>query len=126
VVTSDGSTGYFSPATHRQGEVWRVSPVDSGTPEPLVDNLQSRIPMWPHQYDLSPDDEWLATPLKDRDTTNIWVISTADASLHQITDFQKRPTLITRQTSWSSDSKYIFAALLESDADIVLLEGALP
>ena len=92
---------------------------------PLITNLQPRIPMYPHHYALSFDDRWLATPLMDRGTTNLWLISTEDGSLHQITDFQQRSTIIGRQVSWSSDNKYIFAALLETDADIVLLEGAL-
>jgi Tol biopolymer transport system component len=124
-VTSDEGTGYFMPTAYRQGEVWRVTPVDAGTPEFLISNLQSRIPLWPHQYALSPDDYWLATPLRDDGTTNLWLISTDDASLRKITDFAERPTTIGRQVSWSSDSKYIFAALMETDADIVLLDGAL-
>jgi Tol biopolymer transport system component len=82
--------------------------------------------VWPHQYTLSPDDRWLAAPLKDRGTTNLWIISTKDGSLRQVTDFQQRPTTIGRQVSWSTDGKYIFAALVETDADIVLLKGALP
>ena len=64
-------------------------------------------------------------PLKDRGTTNLWVISTADGSFRQITDF-KRPTLIARQVSWSLDGKSIFAAVVENDADIMLLDGMLP
>ena len=82
--------------------------------------------MWPHQYALSSDDLWLATPLKDRGTTNLWIISTKDGSLRQVTDFQQRSTTIGRQVSWSADNRYIFAALVETDADIVLLKGALP
>jgi Tol biopolymer transport system component len=126
VVTSDGTTAYFSPSAYRPGEVWKATPVDTGTPEPLVTNLKARIPVWPHQYDLSSDDRWLAAPLKDHETTNLWIISTEDGSLRQVTDFQQRPTTIGRQVSWSTDNKYIFAALVETDADIVLLEGALP
>jgi len=124
-VTSDLRAGYFSPSNYEQGEVWKASPVDA-EPELLVGNLQSRIPIWPHSYHLSPDDRWLATPLRDRETTNIWKISTRDGSLHQVTDFGRRATTIGRQVSWSSDGAYIFAALLETDADIVMLEGVLP
>ena len=112
--------------SHRPGEVWKASPLDAKTAEPLIKNLALRIPIWPHQYSLSPDDRWLATPLKDRGTTNVWIISTKDGSLRQITDYQQRATTIGRQVSWSSDNKYIFAALVETDADIVLLDGALP
>ena len=125
-VTSDGSTAYFMSNSHRPGEVWKASPLDAKTAEPLITNLALRIPIWPHQYSLSPDDRWLAAPLKDRGTTNVWIISTKDGSLRQITDFQQRATTIGRQVSWSSDNKYIFAALVETDADIVLLDGALP
>jgi Tol biopolymer transport system component len=126
-VTSDGTTGYFCPSSARQGELWRVSPVDTGIPERLpVGDLQSRIPMWPHHYDLSPNDEWLATPLKDGGTTNIFIISTEDGRIEPVTDFQQRATMIARQVCWSSDSKFIFAAVLETDSDIVLLEGAIP
>ena len=126
VTTSGGTTAYFSPSSKRPGEVWKATPVDTGTPEPLVTNLQARVPMFPHQYTLSSDDLWLAAPLKDRGTTNLWIISTKDGSLRQVTDFQQRPTTIGRQVSWSADNKYIFAALVETDADIVLLKGALP
>ena len=125
-VTADGTTGYFSPDTQRQGEVWKATPMDTGTPEALVTNLASRIPLLPHQYVLSSNDRWLAAPLRDRGTTNLWIISTKDGSLRPVTDFQQRSTTIGRQVSWSTDNKYIFAALVETDADIVLLEGVLP
>ena len=125
MISSDGSTGYFISSPTRQGEVWKVSPVETGTPETLIGNLDSRIPLWPHRYALSPDDRWLATPLQDRGTVNLWLISTQDGSLRQITDFGQRPTMICRQVSWSSDSKYLFAALMEADADVVLFEGVL-
>ncbi len=125
LVSSDGTTAYFNPANARQGEVWSATPVDTGTPRPLVVDLQSRIPLWPHHYALSPDDRWLAAPLRDRGTTNLWLISTADGSLRPVTDFQGRSTTIGRAVSWTSDGKYLFAALLETDADIVLLNGVI-
>ncbi|MCH7935242.1 MAG: DPP IV N-terminal domain-containing protein [Gemmatimonadetes bacterium] len=122
-VASDGVTGYFSPSEARQGEVWTATPIETGTPRALRVDLQSRIPLWPHLYALSPDDRWLAAPLKDRGTTNLFLISTEDGTLHRITDFEQRSVTIGRQVSWTRDGKYIFAALLETDADIVLLEG---
>jgi Tol biopolymer transport system component len=125
LVTSDGSTAYFCPSDDRPEEVWRVSPVESGTPEPFFSIDPSRIPLWPHMYALSPDDRWLAAPFRERGTTDLFLISTEDGSLRQVTDFQGRATTIGRQVSWSSDGKHVFAALMESDADIVLLEGAL-
>jgi len=85
----------------------------------------SRIPLLPTGYALSPDDHWLAVPLKDGGTTNLWVISTADGSFHQITDF-KRPTLIARQVSWAPDGKSLYAAVVDIDADIMSFDGMLP
>jgi Tol biopolymer transport system component len=125
LVTSDGTTGFFARSDYLQGQIWKAAPLESGTPE-LICDLQSRLPMWPHIFALGPDDRWLATPLRDRGTTNLWLVSTADGALRQVTDFGQRATTIGRQLSWSSDGRYLFAALLESDADIVLLEGALP
>jgi Tol biopolymer transport system component len=122
-VTADGRTGYFNPSDNGQGEVWTATPIETGEMQLLRGALESRIPLYPHKYALSPDGRWLATPLRDHGTTNLWLISTADATLHQITDFQQRSTTIGRQVSWSRDSRHILAALLETDADIVLLGG---
>jgi Tol biopolymer transport system component len=126
MITSDGSTGYFSPSTARVGEVWNITPVEGGIRTPLRTDLGPRVPLIPHEYALSPDDAWLATPLMDQGTTNLWLISTADGALRQVTDFQHEPTLICREVSWSSDSRYVFAALMKTSADIVLIDIALP
>jgi Tol biopolymer transport system component len=74
----------------------------------------------------SPDGEWLAMPLTDADTSNLWTIPTRGGSLRQLTNFSKRPIVITRRVSWSPDSKYLYAAVAESDSDVVLLKGLLP
>jgi Tol biopolymer transport system component len=124
MVTADGSTGYFQHSQSRGDEVWKARPLETGESKRLV-NVRGRLPSQPHQFDLSPNDLWLAVPLKDQETTNLWKVDTKDGSLHQITDFGQRATLIARQVSWSRDSKYIFAALLETDADVVLIDGAL-
>lgn len=124
LVTSDEKTGYFARSDYTEGEIWRVTPIETGTPE-LICDLQSRLPMWPHVFALSPNDRWLATPLRDQGTTNLWLVLTEDKSLRPITDFEQRATTIGRTVSWSRDSKYIFAALIETDADIVLLNGVL-
>ena len=83
----------------------------------------SRVPLWPTGFALSPDGRWLAVQLKDNGTTNIWAIPTDGGPYRQLTDFGRRPILIARQVSWSRDGKFIFAALAERDADIVLLDG---
>ena len=72
---------------------------------------------------LSPDGRWLAMPLLDGFTNNIWVLSTDDGRLHQVTNFGDRAVFIARRVSWSSDGRSILAAIGEGDADIVLLEG---
>ena len=72
---------------------------------------------------LSPDDRWLAVPLKDGATTNIWAMPTDGGPMRQIADFGQRTILIARSVSWSSDSRSVYAAVAEMDADIVLLEG---
>jgi Tol biopolymer transport system component len=74
----------------------------------------------------SPDDRWLAVPLKDGATTNIWAIPTGGGPFRQLTDFGQRAILIARQVSWSADGKTVYAAVAETDSDIVLLDGIVP
>ena len=75
---------------------------------------------------LSPDGRWLAMPLVDGFTTNIWVVSTHDGRSYQVTNFGDRAVFIARRVSWSWDGKSILAAIGEGDADVVLLEGLVP
>jgi len=72
---------------------------------------------------LSPNGEWLAMPLTDGFTTNIWALSTRTGAWRQVTDFGERATFIARRVSWSSDGGSILAAVAEGDADVVLLNG---
>jgi len=124
VVARDG-TGYFSPSKEQPGQIWKATPVGTGEQEQLGPDLASRVPLWPHEVALSPDGDWLAMPLLDDGTTNLWRMSTKDGTLEQVTDFGQLATMICRQVSWSRDGGHIFAALMEIDADVVLLEGAL-
>jgi len=73
----------------------------------------------------SPDGKWLALQLHDGPSTNIWVLPASGPPMRQITDFSPRRTVIARRISWSSDSRFIFAAVGEADADVVRLEGLL-
>jgi eukaryotic-like serine/threonine-protein kinase len=122
VISVDGATIYFSPSVTRQNELLKATPED-GPSQVLTSYAVSRIPAFPTGYALSPDGRWIAVPLKDGRTTNVWAISTDDGSFRQVTDFGDRPILITRQVSWSPDGEFIYAAVVESDADIVLFEG---
>jgi len=72
---------------------------------------------------LSPDGQWLALPLTDDFTTNIWALSTMTGAWRQVTDFGDQPTFIARRVSWSPDGKSIISAVGQGDADIVLLDG---
>jgi Tol biopolymer transport system component len=72
------------------------------------------VPIWQGLHPvISKDGKWLVMPLDDRLGTNIWVASTADGKLRQITDFGEKRTFIARRISWSSDGKWVFAAVGE-------------
>ncbi len=130
VIGSDGSTVYYT----------FERPLVDGRPEFEIRSAQpehaafkvlaripaSRVPMWQIVNPaLSPDGKWLAQALTDGATTNIWALSTSTGEWRQITDFGDRATFIARRVSWSSDGRFIFAAVGEGDADVVLLEGVL-
>jgi hypothetical protein len=72
---------------------------------------------------LSPDGQWLAMPLADGVTTNLWALSTADGQWRQLTDFAERHVIIARRIASSPDSAYIYASVSELDSDIVMLTG---
>lgn len=101
-----------------------AAPLDGGSPHVVKTILASRVPSWQLMNpSLSPDGKWLALPLTDGFTTNIWAISTDNGLLQQVTDFGDRAIFIARRVSWSSDSKSIFAAVGEGDSDIYVLDG---
>jgi hypothetical protein len=62
-------------------------------------------------------------PLRDAGTTNIWGFPNDGGAARQFTDFGQRSILIARQVSWAPDGQSIYAAVVETDADIVLLNG---
>ncbi len=65
-------------------------------------------------------------PLNDSLGTNLWLLPTAGGKLRQVTDFGQVRTFIVRRVSWSSDDRFIYAAVGEGDADIVAFDGLLP
>ena len=121
-VASNGSAIYYTPHVSRPGEIRHAQP-ENGADQVFVSIAPSRIPLTPQGYALSPDDRWLTMPLKDAGTTNIWAFPTGGGAPRQLTDFGRRPILIARQVSWSPDSAYVYAAVVETDSDIVLLDG---
>jgi eukaryotic-like serine/threonine-protein kinase len=72
---------------------------------------------------ISPDGRWLAMPLTDGATTNIWAVPVAGGPMKPITDFRERSVEIDRGISWSSDSRFIYAAIAETQSDIVMFDG---
>ena len=103
----------------------RAAPLGNG-PARVVKTIDaSRVASWqvPFNPALSPDGKWLAMPLTDGLTTNIWALSTEDGRWQPVTDFGDRAIFIARRVSWSSDGRSIIAAIGEGDADIVLLDG---
>jgi Tol biopolymer transport system component len=129
VIGSDGTTIYFMierPLVdgRPEFEIHAASP-ETGPSRLLASFSASRVPAWQIvNPSLSPDGRWLAVPLTDGFTTNIWAVSTATGAWRQVTDFGSRATFIARRVAWSPDSRTIVAAVGEGDADIVLLEGA--
>jgi Tol biopolymer transport system component len=102
----------------------RAATPEDGPSRALARVPASRVPSWQIVNPaLSPDGAWLAMPLTDGITTNIWALSTRTGAWRQVTDFGDRATFIVRRVSWTSDGGSILAAVAEGDADIVSLNG---
>jgi Tol biopolymer transport system component len=103
-------------------------PIDGGSARVIktINASQVALSNGPFNPALSPDGRWLAMPLTDGFTTNVWALSTEDGRLQQVTNFGDRAVFIARRVSWSADGRSILAAIGEADADIVLLDGLLP
>jgi serine/threonine protein kinase/Tol biopolymer transport system component len=128
VVGLNGTTLYYMverPLLDGRPELEiRAATPEDGPSRALARVPASRVPGWQIVNPaLSPDGEWLAMPLTDGFTTNIWVLSTRTSAWRQVTDFGDRATFIARHVSWSRDGRSILAAVAEGDADIVLLDG---
>jgi hypothetical protein len=124
-IARSGTALYYVAWLHIEGEMRRADP--EGGPSVVLGRVAgSRLPLGFLNPDLSPDDAWLAMPLTDGATTNLWVQPTAGGPMKQITDFGERAVVITRRAAWSPDGRFIYAAVADVDADIVLLDGLLP
>jgi Tol biopolymer transport system component len=104
----------------------RVAQPEDGPSKLLVRVSGQRVPIWQGLHPVvSKDGKWLAMPLNDNLGTNVWIASTTDGKLKQVTDFAPKRSFVARRVSWSSDGKWIFAAVGEGDSDIVLMDGVL-
>jgi Tol biopolymer transport system component len=127
-LSPDGKTLYFAVEVLQASGALDYE-LRSANPEDGPSRLLARIPAhrMPEAGRFHPvisfDGKWLALPLTDGVTTNIWSVATADGAMRPLTDFGHRPTFISRRVSWSPDNHFIYAAVSEGDADIVLLEG---
>ena len=131
VIGQHGSTVYYSVQREltdgRQEHEIRATSSDQA-PSRLITRIPaSRVPSWQIvNPSLSPDGKWLAQPLTDGFTTNIWAYSIESNRWQPVTDFGDRAVFIARRVSWSADGKSILAAIGEGDADVVLLTGLIP
>jgi Tol biopolymer transport system component len=125
--SGDGLTLFFSPRTMGLSNhvIQKANPPHAEAVE-VYRYAASRIPMYPQGHALSADGRFIAVPLKDGATTNIWAIPTAGGAEHRLTDFGQQATMIGRQVSWSRDGKFVYAAVGKTDADIVLFDGLVP
>jgi hypothetical protein len=108
-------------------EIRRADP-EEGPSELLGRVAGSRVAVGPRLLTptLSPDGAWLAMPLIDGATTNLWVQPSAGGPMKPLTDFGERAVVIARRAAWSPDGRFLYAAVAEVDADIVRLDGLLP
>ena len=130
VASRDSSRLYFAKALEPINGLWdyeiRFASPETAEPQNLARISGQRLPAWQGLHPaISSDGDWLAMPLNDRFGTNLWLLSTKTGQLRQLTDFGDRRTFIARRVSWTSDDKFIFAAVGEGDSDIVLLQGLL-
>jgi dipeptidyl aminopeptidase/acylaminoacyl peptidase len=107
-AASGGGTLYFTQTTdpalasRSDNEVCRATPED-GEAEPLARVAASRVPLAPRLWihsTLSPDGQWLAAPLLDSTTANLWLIPTAGGPMRAVTDFGERAVFMARAVSW--------------------------
>ena len=128
-IARDG-TLYFVRMTGRIAggealEVYRAKP-ESGDQQLMLRIAASQAPGWTRcQPVLSPDGRWLAFIFADSGTANLYLLPTGGGQLRQITDFGGRSMLMARRVSWSPDSRHVYAAIGDSDADVVLFSHLL-
>jgi Tol biopolymer transport system component len=127
-VGADGTLYYAKVLTQAIGtwdlEVRRAKP-ENAPSEVLGRVSGSRVPAGAVNFHalLSPDGRWLAMPLIDGSTTNLWALSTPTGQWRQLTNFADRTVMIARRIAWSRDSASIYAAVSDVDSDIVMFTG---
>jgi Tol biopolymer transport system component len=127
-VAADG-TLYFASVLAKYAGAWdlevRRARPENGPSVLLARVSGARVPTGAINFHalLSPDGRWLAMPLFDGSTTNLWAISTTTGQWRQLTDFADRNVVIARRIAWSRDSGFIYASMSDVDSDIVMIDG---
>jgi Tol biopolymer transport system component len=128
-VAPDGSALYYARILRQAAGGWdlelrKASPEDA--PSTVLGRVSgARVPAGAVNFHAfpSPDGRWLAMPLLDGSTTNIWALSTENGEWRRLTDFGERNVMIARRVAWSRDGRYLYASVSDIDSDIVLLGG---
>jgi eukaryotic-like serine/threonine-protein kinase len=132
-ISPDGATLFLARTVHFNVRgIWgtgfveyvRASPPD-GPAETIARVAGERVPARLPNIGISPDGQRLAALMIDGATTNIWTLPTAGGPMSPVTDFGDRSIMIARSVSWSRDSQHIYAAVAETQTDVVLLAGLL-
>ncbi len=107
-------------------EIFKARP-ENGRAEKLGSVSGSRVPVDPALFSmiLSPDEKLLVGPLLDGTTCNLWALPAEGGPMRRLTDFSERSILIARRITWAPDSRHIYAAVAEIDADVVSFVGLL-
>jgi hypothetical protein len=131
-VSADGRTLYYVHGLRPEllglrGDLQVCrSPMGEGPSHEIGRIAASRVPVsvrLTSQLFLSPDGQWLAVPLVDGATCNLWGLPTSGGPMKPFTDFGDSCNVIARSVAWSADSQFIFAAVAETETDIVQFGG---
>ncbi len=124
-----GDALYYSRILTQATGAWdfelRVASPENGPSRVLGRVSGSRVPATAINFHAfpAPDGKWLAMPLIDGSTTNLWALSTVDGEWRKLTDFGQRNVVIARRIAWSADGQHVYASVSDIDSDIVMLAG---
>jgi Tol biopolymer transport system component len=128
-VAPDNSALYYASILRQAGGGWdlevRAARPETGPSTVIGRVAASRVPATAVNFQIypSPDGRWLAAPLLDGSTTNIWTLAIATGEWRRLTDFGARNVVIARRIAWSRDGRHLYASVADVDADIVMLDG---
>lgn len=124
-----GNALYYAKILTQATGAWdfelRVAKPEDGPSTAIARVSGSRVPATAINFHAfpSPDGKWLAMPLIDGATTNIWAVSTDGGQWRKLTDFGDRNVVIARRIAWSANGQHMYAAVSDVDSDVVLLAG---